>query len=546
MKKTIYFIMIFFSVLFLGIGYATISNISLEIDGDASLEGQNNIYISSMTLDSTTHATASSQIINTYYQTMINTRTVLGEESDSQVTYEITIHNASDKTKVFQGVAFDSEFYSNNEITYTLSNLSVGDEVESGDDITFQITFHYADTTHTNNSLDSVLSFDFEDYHDPEDFEMTGSCVFHGQNEDVTGDCVGPDEHVDYLNKGIALFSQENVGRDFVLEVELGAIEDSRFRNSKVDTIVSNMLEDESTWPGFVFRIENSQWYFQAGYGNNKVKLYFPKGSINTFKIIRDNGIIYYQINDNPIEFAADMSSFTAYFDAPLTFGTAIYWNAPGHQNGSPRTERYFIGELTHFRFAFEEQDIHLRDYSIVDQEIEDFINQPLVTAFSSPGSHTFDGTADTGLHTNVPLFSTTNYVKDWVCTFEIDSYTNNTQSKQATMFNAKDESGNGYPGVVLRRNGTNLEINVKDGEGGSNSANIPPTAKRINIIKKGSSFYYQYDLGYITDFGSMAAFNPNKCFNTETTFGSNINGNGDFDRVIVGTLSNMTIKMTQ
>ena len=57
---------------------------------------------------------------------------------------------------------------------------------------------------------------------------------------------------------------------------------------------------------------------------------------------------------------------------------------------------------------------------------------------------------------------------------------------------------------------------------------------------------YYQVDTDSITSLGSMADFDINKCFTTEATFGSSIDGNGAFDQVIVGTLSNMRIKLSQ
>ena len=134
-------IVMFVCTMFLGIGYAGITSISLEIDGDASLPRQRGIYISNITLDSITHTQASSQVINTYYQTMMNTRVVLGEESDSQVTYEVTIYNGTNTKRAFDGVVFDPSFYSNNEIQYVLSNLAIGDEIAPKTSKTFQITF---------------------------------------------------------------------------------------------------------------------------------------------------------------------------------------------------------------------------------------------------------------------------------------------------------------------------------------------------------------------------------------------------------------------
>ena len=544
MKKAITFIVtIFCCVLITGIGYASVSNIQLELDGTASLPGQRGIYISSITLDSTTHADSSSQIINTYYQTLLNTKTVLGEDNDSQVTYEITIKNNTSSKQEFQGVTYDPSFYSNSEIGYILSNLSVGDILEVGESRTFQITFRYNDENHSNNILDSIINFDFALAEDSFAFEMNGSCVFHGRNNDVTGDCVEPDEHVDYINKGFSLFTEETARRDFFLEVDLGEIDDSIFHQGKGDTIFSNMNEDEDTdlYPGIVFRMEDSKWYFQAGNGgNDKAKISFPKGEFTRFKVIRDNGLLYYQLDDNYPVLALDMSNFQMYFDSPLVFGASIY------PDGTTRNDRFFEGELTHYKFAFEEQNVVPRNYAMVDQEIADFIGVPLTTVYSKSGPHAFDGTADTCFSTGVPLFSTTNYQKSWVATLEIDEYVHGDQINQATLFDAKNEIANGYPGVVFRKNNGKLEISIKDGLGASATVNLPLSVKRVNIIKKGTDYYYQYDLGGILSIGSLPNFNTSKCFDTEATFGSIINNQNAYDRVIVGTLSNMTIKLQE
>ena len=533
-KRKPLFTIILIAVLFLGIGYATVTSVNLEIEGDAALAGQTGLYISDISVDSVVGTSSASQVINTYYQTMINTRTVLGDNANSTVTYEITLENHSNNVKEFQGIVYDSNYYSNNEIGYTITGLNVGDMLDPGDQVTFQLTFQYNDSTHTNNILDSILNFDFVDY---QNFVINSSCVFHGQGQDVTGDCVGPDEHVDYINKGFSLFSQENNNRDFVIEFELGAIDNSRFRSGKVDTIFSNLNEDNNIWPGIVFRIENSKWYFQAGYGPPRLKVSFNRGSFSRFKVMRDNGIIYYQLdNNNPIQ-AADMRNFTNYFTSPLTLGVALY------PDGTLRTERFFVGELTYLNFAFEEQNV----YQAIDDAIDNLMNQTMTTVYTSDALHTFDGTDATAMHTNVSLFDTTNYQKDFVVTLRMDSYTSGSQThNQATIFNIKDETGNGNPGIYLRKNGSSLELNAKDGYGSNASATISASAKRINIIKKGTDIYYQVDYGAITSLGSLAGFDVNKCFSEEATFGSIIDGNGDFDRVLVGSLSNMRIKIGQ
>ena len=451
--KSICFGFLVLSLLF-SIGYAQIDAINLTIEGEASLPEQQGLVISNVTLSGTSFAIPANQVINTYYQTMLHTTIQLSQDNSSSVTYTITLDNRSQNSKVFTGVTTDPLFYSNNDITYTLFGLAVDDEIASGDTLTFTLKFQYANSTPASAGLDSILNFNFEPVADENDFEVNGICVFSGQGYDITGDCVDPNDHVDFINKGFSLFSQDNATRDFELEIELGSVADGRFVNGKVDTIFSNMNEDNNLFSGIVFRIENKKWYFQAGSGTNKLKIYFDKGSFTKFKVIRDNEKIFYQLDDNEPVFAVDMTGFSDYFTAPLTFGTAVY------PNGSPLTERFFVGELTRLYFSFQDENLQMRDYETVDQEIIAFMNEPLTEVFSSTAPHTYDGTANTAFHTNVALFSLANYQKSFVATFQIDYYVPTENVAQATFFNAKDEANSpAYPGIMARRNGTNIDI---------------------------------------------------------------------------------------
>ena len=172
MKKiNVYYLMLFLliiSMFFFSVGYAAIANVDLGVNGTTSMNGQEGIIISGVTLYQ--KDANSSQWINTYYQTMLDTSIVLDYDLNSYVTYRVTITNQTDTKKQFDGVVTDPSFYSNNDIVYVLSGLSVGEEVAIGDSVTFDVTFRFDSnlTEITGRSLNSIINFAFSDVLEPE------------------------------------------------------------------------------------------------------------------------------------------------------------------------------------------------------------------------------------------------------------------------------------------------------------------------------------------------------------------------------------------
>lgn len=537
-----FFILILTAVSVLGIGYASITSINLEITGDASLNKQEGVIISNAVISSSNNVIESQSQVNVYYQTMLDTTVVLSNNSTSYLTYQISITNLGSTKKAFAGVVTDTLFYDNDEITYELDGIHVEDEILAGETKNFTIKFKYEEEkeSYDSSTLNSILNFRFEDVEPEEEGVFyNGTCVFNGKGNDIVGDCAGG-EHIDYLNTGIALFSEENYLRDFEAGFTIDHIDSSRFRSGQVDTIF-NCLYEASPYPGITFRIQNSKWYFQAGNGVTSKKLSFEPDEIQKFKIFRISGKIYYSINDGLPVLAVDASTLSSNFSTVATFGVTLETD-----NITPKTERYLIADLSDVYLKFNENDIDI--YALYDEYIEYFMEEEMTTVYTL-NEHTYDGTAATGIHTNVNLFSEENYQKSFIVSFNIDTFNMAEQTQnQATLFNAKDESNNTYPGLVARKSGDKFDIAMKDGLGTTSSATIPATATRINIIKKGMKFYYQYDFSEIKELGTSNDFSSypiSNCFDIEATFGSNINASGNFDRVMVGTLKDMKIKLS-
>ena len=152
---------------FMGIGYASINSVAMNITGNVIAEAQEGNFITDVTYSSNKNANLDGSKINSFYQTDLSSTIQLSDsDKDSSITYEMSIVNTNSVAYEFSNISFivGDKTYSNEGITYTLTGLEPGDVIEPGDTIPFTITFHYKDNTLAdNNVLESVLNFIFEE-----------------------------------------------------------------------------------------------------------------------------------------------------------------------------------------------------------------------------------------------------------------------------------------------------------------------------------------------------------------------------------------------
>ena len=524
--------------LIMGIGYANITGIDLSLSGVASASGQTGVVISNVTYLSNNNADVSNSNINTYYKSMVDSTITLRDDQNSSITYQVSIINLTNSAKEFKGVVYDSNFYDNEDIDFEVTGISIGDTIDPNETVVANLTFKYKEQQqhYDERVLNSYLNFKF-DGQAIEEYEISSICEFNGENNDIVGDCANG-QHIDYINTGISLFSAENHDNDFEIGFTVYNIDPSRFRTGKVDTIFDS-INDTSPYPGVVFRIEDGKWYLQVGTGVNNKKLKWNPEDIQSFVLKKISNKVFYSINGGSNVYVADLTTIPT-FDNPLTIGTAL---SPA---GVPNPDRFLIGDLANLYVRVTEPTGI--PYDIIDQEIAGFMNETMTVAYSSSGAHVFDGTSANIIDTGVELLNSTNYQKSFVVTFTIDEFTSSNQVNQATLFNIKDESNSTYPGLMLRLSGNRYEMTMKDGTGTVAQVYLPLTIHRINIIKKGMEFYYQVDFDSITplsDTNNFSNYPVSNTFNIPATFGCNIDSNGNYGRMIKGTLSDMKIQVS-
>lgn len=163
-------LLIVISTFFLSVGYASLESITLDINGKVTAIPESEVFISDIQYSTNVNADIEKSIIHQYYQTMIHNTVVLGEASDSSITYIVNIVNSSNETYSFKNIEYVQDFYDNPNIVYELDGLKQGDLLLNKGQITFEITFHYLNNTFTgNNVLNSYLNFKFVKEENPEE-----------------------------------------------------------------------------------------------------------------------------------------------------------------------------------------------------------------------------------------------------------------------------------------------------------------------------------------------------------------------------------------
>lgn len=389
-----------------------------------------------------------------------------------------------------------------------------------------------------------------------EGFYYPGYCIFNGKNKAVEGEC-NDGVHLDYVDTGIKLFSEENYQRNFILSFTIKEISDDAFTSNNRDTIFNSLLEegegDYGKYPGLVLRTEGSKWFLQASRGqepNYASKILFNKENLlnKEIKIIRLNDgqtiKIYYMIGNNGPFLLKDITELYSPFDTTLMFGASVI---------NDTICRHSKTTLKDISFEFLEDGLTLEDITGTISAEEDNFS----TVFSQEGKCIFNGSNsnitgsdcsfywDTNyIDTDISLFGIENLNKDFEIYFEIDEFIiANQDEKQATILNAfKERSGTTGYGLLFRRANSGYQLLIRDGNGKEKSVTLNTSqVSSLKIIKKGNNVCYSTNYGQMKFLINLDNFYAP--FDIPLTFGAGTSKEGQIFRHINGELSNMYIK---
>lgn len=149
-----FILLLFVATLFMGIGYAAINSLTLEISGVAVAEKYNGLIISEIEFSDSKNENLEKMDTISTFQTTLNSKVTLSDnDPNSYVSYVVTIYNNTDDTYYYKGTTFDESFYDNLNIVYSVKNLNSDNILKSNSVTLFEITFQYKDSILPNNNI---------------------------------------------------------------------------------------------------------------------------------------------------------------------------------------------------------------------------------------------------------------------------------------------------------------------------------------------------------------------------------------------------------
>ena len=198
------------------------------------------------------------------------------------------------------------------------------------------ISFEYIDEIVTLEEL--IEEEEEEDPNFPTVFEVEGPCIFNGTNN-ITGDQCQDYHNVNYIDTNIALFSSTNASKDFELSFKIDSF--STTQPDAQSTIMNAFREVSPKGYGVLMRKSSQKIEFiERNDLLVEKKLYY--NTVTNVSIIRKNDHICYKIDNLDYVYGGDFSSFTHFFDVPVTFGASI--------NSSGDPFRYINGTLSNMK----------------------------------------------------------------------------------------------------------------------------------------------------------------------------------------------------
>ena len=238
--------------------------------------------------------------------------------------------------------------------------------------------------------------------------------------------------------------------------------------------------------------------------------------------------------------------------------GDALDQNYPS--TDPTKTDNKFFGWYTSTDYTTEvtPETIVNDDVTYYARWIGDTTGFPIV--FSETNECTFTGSAVTGTYcshtsqnqyyidSDIQPFTATNdmYLEDFEIGLTITEYDSDGQSPetQSTFVNSKQEA-TGYPGFVLRKSGSNIQLTAKFGNSG-NPSDVTPSAstlKHVRIVRRDGKMYYAWNGANLTLWHDISNFSTR--FDTEVWFGGATASNGTSAmRPLRGKMTDMYVRL--
>lgn len=159
------FVMVIIATLFMGVGYAAINNISLQVSGNVVGAALNNVvYISDVSVSSSSGETGR---YNSFHECLADIEMNLSDSNDSSIVYNFNICNDTGNVYIFDSISTDDEnlFYTNHGIGYDILSDD-GGILKPNECLNIKVKFYYVDGYYGSDAFDTrlkcYLKFNFD------------------------------------------------------------------------------------------------------------------------------------------------------------------------------------------------------------------------------------------------------------------------------------------------------------------------------------------------------------------------------------------------
>lgn len=218
-KLSIFIHLIVIITLFMGIGYASINSVALDIKGTSNAKSQDDIYITEVNTTSTSTSTSLSNVSNN--GTLLTSKIALENDKDSTISIQVVLYNSTNSNYIFDEIVYTEEKYNNTDITFSFNKK---DEIlKSGETLEVTVTFKY-DTynSQTSNILESMLNFKFIKLYNVtyENFNSTTSYpTYIGEDKTLTISFGTLDAPIEVYKDNVLLTSSQYSYSNYVLTI---------------------------------------------------------------------------------------------------------------------------------------------------------------------------------------------------------------------------------------------------------------------------------------------------------------------------------------
>lgn len=165
-NKNFYLLLMVLATLLMSVGYSTVNSVSFDLNGEASIKSSPGIYVYNAQIAQGTNGTnPNDSRITMLYNDVMKSVVVLGDNTNSTLTLNVTIYNTLSYDTIFTGITHSENFYSNNNITYDVNGITVGTILPANSSTSFTMVFRYDGNDVSNNTLVSYLKFNFEKFY---------------------------------------------------------------------------------------------------------------------------------------------------------------------------------------------------------------------------------------------------------------------------------------------------------------------------------------------------------------------------------------------